>query len=247
MSFIVNGLQRLSPVLVYAVVAALVFGETGLFVGFVLPGEAAVIIGGFVASQGHVSIALFCVVVVVAVVLGSTLGYAIGAAGGPRLFKIRLLRPHQARIELAFDHLNRRGGTFVFLGRFLAFFRTVVPGLAGMSEMSFGRFTVANLASAVVWGPGWALVGYFAGNAYARVEHDATWVGLGLVALVVVWVLGRWWWRHRHGARGDAGQSDSVRGDGVPSGVDGKGEHGDAHRDTDDGGPALGAPGPPLP
>lgn len=226
MSFLVHGLQGLSPVLVYVVVAALVFGETGLFVGFILPGEAAVIVGGFAASQGHVSIALFCVVTFVAVVLGSSLGYLVGAIGGPRLLRIRPLRRHGQSVGRALEGINRRGATYVFFGRFTAFFRTVVPGLAGMSDMSFRRFTAANVASAAVWGPGWALVGYFAGNAYGKVERDSAYVGIGL-AVVVVLVIGAEVLRARHRRREEA----AVR----------------PLRDTDPGGPAPGAGAAPAP
>ncbi len=220
MSFIVNGLQGLSPVLVYVVVAALVFGETGLFVGFVLPGETAVVIGGFVASRGHVSIGLFCAVAVVAVILGSSVGYLVGTIGGNRLLELRILRRHRAAIDRALERLSERGAIFVFVGRFVAFFRTVVPGLAGMSDLSFARFTVANVASALVWGPGWALVGYFAGNAYKKVEHYSGLVGIGLAVLVVVWFGGRWLARLRRAGVEGAGPTEATgeqRGAGDPA------------------------------
>lgn len=204
MSFFVNGLQGLSAVLVYVVVAVLVFGETGLFVGFVLPGETAVVIGGFVASRGHVSIELFCVVVVAAVILGSTLGYAVGMVGGPRLLRLRVLAHRRAAIDRTLERLAQRGATFVFLGRFVAFFRTIVPGLAGMSDMSFLRFTVANVASALIWGPAWALAGYFAGNAYQKVERDSGDVGIALAVLVVAWIAFHWLVARRRRAREDS-------------------------------------------
>lgn len=182
----------LSPIAVYAVVAALVFGETGLFVGFVLPGETAVIVGGFIASQDRVNIIVLCVVIVVAVVLGSSLGYLIGLLGGTRLLQLRLLRRHQRGVDRALEGLNRRGATYVFIGRFTAFFRAVVPSLAGMSEMSFARFTVANVTSAVCWGTGYALLGYFAGAAYKRVERDSTYAAIGVAVLIIVIAVTYW-------------------------------------------------------
>ncbi len=196
MSFLVAKLTSLSPVAVYAVVGALIFGETGLFIGFVLPGETAVIVGGFIASQGRVNIVVLCVVIVVAIVLGSSLGYVIGWRGGARLLELRPLRRHQRGIDRALEGLNRRGATYVFIGRFTAFFRAVVPGLAGMSEMSFARFTVANVTSAVCWGSGYALLGYFTGAAYKRVERDSTYVAIG-VAVLIVAIAAYFWMRAR--------------------------------------------------
>jgi membrane-associated protein len=203
-SFLTSKLTQLSPTAIYLAVAALVFGETGLFVGFVLPGETAVIIGGFVASRGRVNIVVLCVVIVVAVVLGSSFGYLIGLHAGERLLRLRFLRRHHRAVQRALDGLNRRGATYVFIGRFTAFFRAVVPGLAGMSEMSFLRFTVANVSSAVCWGCGYALLGYFAGDAYKSVERYSTYAGFGVAALVIGLAL---WFTHV--ARGRVGDPDA--------------------------------------
>lgn len=192
MSFLVSKLTHLSAVYVYLTVGALVFGETGLFIGFFLPGETSVIVGGFIASRGRVNIVLFIVIVVVAVVLGSSLGYLIGAKGGERLLRTRLLLRHERALTRALEGLNRRGATYVFVGRFAAFLRTVLPGLAGMSEMSFARFTVANVTSAMCWGPAYALLGYFAGAAYTKVERASSWGALGIGVLVVGVVLFVW-------------------------------------------------------
>lgn len=82
MSSLIGGLTHLSGWVAYAVVAALVFGETAIFLGFVLPGEAAVVLGGVLASRGHVSLALLIAVVVVAAVTGPLMGYEIGRRMG---------------------------------------------------------------------------------------------------------------------------------------------------------------------
>ncbi len=201
MSFLVTKLTHLSPLYVYVTVAALVFGETGLFIGFFLPGETAVIVGGFVANRGRVNIVVFIVIVVVAVVLGSSLGYLIGLRGGERLLQLRILKRHQRALSRALEGLNRRGGIYVFLGRFAAFLRTVLPSLAGMSEMSFARFTVANVTSALCWGPAYALLGYFAGTAYTKVERASSWGALGIGVLVVALVLLSWVRARRRRAR----------------------------------------------
>ena len=105
MSSIVSGLSHLSGWVAYTVIAALVFGETALFLGFVLPGETAVVIGGVLASRGHLSLATLAAVVVVAAVAGPVVGYEIGRRMGDRLFA-----EHGARAEGARPEGARPGG-----------------------------------------------------------------------------------------------------------------------------------------
>lgn len=185
-SFLLDKLQHLSSGLVYGLVALLVFGEAALFIGFVLPGETSVIIAGVVASQGHVNVGLLCVLVVVAAIVGDSVGYAVGHRYGERLFSLPVIRSRRAQLDSALAGLRRRGPIYVFVGRFTAFLRAVMPGLAGMSKMHYRRFLMANALGAAVWGVGYTLLGYFAGSALSRIEHYASWFGI----LVLVLVLG---------------------------------------------------------
>jgi membrane-associated protein len=201
MSFIVDGLTGLPAGIVYLVVGLLVFGEVAVFLGFVLPGEAAVIVGGFIAYQGKVNVVALCAVVVVTATAGFAVGYLVGARYGERLLELELLRRRRAGIRMALAGLERRGATYVFLGRFMAFFRAVVPGLAGMSKVPYRRFFIANAASAVCWGVGYTLLGYFAGHAYKKVESYSTYAAIGIavlaVGLVIIFAVRR---RHRERA-----------------------------------------------
>ncbi|HUD69251.1 MAG TPA: DedA family protein [Acidimicrobiales bacterium] len=208
MSFFVDHLTHLAPAVVYAAVAALVFGEAALFVGFVLPGETAVLLGGFIASQGRINIAVLCVLVVAAAVVGDTVGYALGAHYGPRLLDGRILRKRRAAIDRALAGLEKNGATYVFLGRFTAFFRAVVPGLAGMSEMRYRRFLAANAAGGLCWGVGYALLGYFAGTGYKRVAHYSSFGALGLVGVIVLLAIGMHLRRRRRERREKAVAGD---------------------------------------
>ena len=185
MSFLVDRLTEVAPAVVYLTVGLLVFGEAAIFLGFILPGETAVIIGGFLASRGHVNVVAMCAVVVVAAIVGDSVGYLVGQRWGVRLLGLPVLRRRKAGMAAALTGLERRGGTYVFLGRFTAFFRAVVPGLAGMSAMPYRRFLVANAAGGLCWGVGYTLLGYFAGNAYTRVEHYSTYAAIGVAVLVV--------------------------------------------------------------
>ena len=196
MDSITDWLARSSGLAVYAVVGALVFCEDALFFGFVLPGETAAVIGGVIAHQGQVSIAVMCAVVVVAAVAGDSVGYEVGSRFGPRILQTRALRGHSERIGHAQDLIRRRGPAAVFLGRFIAFFRALMPALAGISHMRYRVFLLFNAAGGLVWGVGFTLLGYYAGDAYKRVEKTAgTAVAIVVAVLVaaglVVWHLRR--------------------------------------------------------
>ncbi|GAA2747317.1 DedA family protein [Kitasatospora cinereorecta] len=196
MHAITDWLSGLSGPVVYAVVAALVFVEDALFLGFVVPGETAVVLGGFLAHQGRVSLGLMLLVVVLAAVLGDSVGYEVGHRAGPAILDSRPMRRHRERIAGAQDLIRRRGPAAVFFGRFVAFFRAMMPALAGMSHMPYRRFLLFNALGGLVWGVGFTLLGYFAGAAYSRVEGlvgRALAIALAVlvVAALVVWHLRR--------------------------------------------------------
>ncbi|WP_416173123.1 DedA family protein [Cryobacterium sp. 10C3] len=109
MSGFVDSILNVTPVLAYLIVACLVFAEDALFVGFVLPGETAAVLGGVVASRGHVQLWLMMVLVVLAAILGDSVGYEIGKHFGPRILQMRILRKKHEKLDQAQDFLRRRG------------------------------------------------------------------------------------------------------------------------------------------
>ena len=184
------------PVLIYLVVAALVFAEDALFVGFVIPGETAAVLGGVAAARGTVELSLMLVAVVLAAIIGDSVGYEVGRSMGPRILRARMLDRHRDRIDVARELLVRRGSVAVFLGRSVAFFRAVMPALAGVAQMPYRRFLVANAAGGVVWGVATVLLGFLAGNSYERVEKafgrgTAVVLAVVVVVLLVVWTVRR--------------------------------------------------------
>ena len=192
METITNAIQSLPPAAAYAIIFALVFGEAALFIGFVLPGETAVVLGGFLASGGHLDLALLCVIVFVAAVTGDSVGFEVGKKFGPRILEFKPVRRHHAMLDRAQRLLRERGGPAVFMGRFTAFFRAVMPGLAGLSRMHYRTFLGWNALGGLLWGVGFCLLGYFAGNSYERVaarvgEGVAIVVGVLILAALIVW------------------------------------------------------------
>lgn len=184
-SFLLEKIQDLPGILVYCLVAFLVFGEAALFIGFVLPGETAVIVAGVVASKGHVNVVTLCILVVVSAIVGDTVGYEIGRKYGARLIELPIVRSRRHSIERALDGLRRRGVIYVFVGRFTAFLRAIMPGLAGMSRLPYRRFLAANASGALLWGVGYTLLGYFAGAALNSIERVSGLVGIGILVVVI--------------------------------------------------------------
>lgn len=196
MSHLLDGILGLHPALILTVAALLVFAEDAIFIGFVVPGETAAVIAGVGAGVGHVPLPLAIVVIVLAAILGDSVGYEVGRLFfGPRVLTSRLLAPHRHRVARAQDFLRRRGGIAVFLGRFTAFFRAMMPALAGAAEMPYRKFLVWNAFGGIVWGTGYVLLGFAAGASYHQVEKQ---VGRGLaVALAVIVVAALIVWRVR--------------------------------------------------
>ena len=167
MSSLVDKLLDVPAWVVYVVTFALVFAEDALFVGFVLPGETAAILAGVAASQGNANVVVAIIVVVAAAILGDTVGYEVGRIFGRRLFQLRPLRRHEHRLDDANAFLAKWGGWAIFFGRFTAFFRAVMPALAGAALMPYRRFLFFNALGGIVWGTGCVLLGYVAGDSYA--------------------------------------------------------------------------------
>ena len=166
--------------------------EASAFLGFVFPGEIAVILGGVLAFNGRVPLAAVIVAAVAGAIVGDTVGYFIGRRWGRRILRGVGLRVPFIRhridehLEGAQSYLRRRGGAAVFFGRFTAALRVMVPGLAGMAEIPYGQFAFYNAAGGLLWGTGFVLLGYFAGAAWQRVAGDASKIGLGLLVLLLV-------------------------------------------------------------
>ncbi|SDX80806.1 SNARE associated Golgi protein [Modestobacter sp. DSM 44400] len=187
MSGLVDRLLSVPSWAVLVITGLVVFAEDALFVGFVLPGETVAVLAGVAAKLGHVPLPAVLAVVVIAAIVGDSVGYEIGRHFGQRVLALRFLDKRRKRLEDAEDFLARRGGSAVFLGRWVAFFRAVMPALAGTARMRYLKFLAYNAAGGFAWGVAVVLVGYAAGASYAQVEKSfGTGSALVVLALVVV-------------------------------------------------------------
>ncbi len=147
-------------------IVLIIFAETGLLIGFFLPGDSLLIAAGIAASQGLLNIWVLVPLVFVAAVIGDQVGYTIGQQLGPRLFSrpdSRLFKQAYVRkTKLFFD---KKGPSTVIIARFLPVARTFVPVIAGAVAMSRKTFFLFNIVGAVIWAIGVTLAGFFLGKA----------------------------------------------------------------------------------
>ncbi|MFC6155577.1 DedA family protein [Kribbella jiaozuonensis] len=172
----------------YVIAGGLACAEAAIMAGLVLPGETALVVAGFAAHQGWISLWPMVAVAIGSAALGDSVGYEVGRRLGPRLRSSALgRRVGGDRWSRADAFLRRYGGRAVLLGRFTAGLRALMPGLAGMARMSYLRtFLPWNLAGAVVWGAGCVLLGYAFSASLSKLDRVITYVPLALIAVAAV-------------------------------------------------------------
>jgi membrane-associated protein len=182
---------------VYALLFLIVFVETGLVVMPFLPGDSLLFIVGAMAGVGMLHFPLACGILLAAAILGDQCNYTVGRMVGPQVFRWENSRWfNRAAFDKANSFYERYGGVTIILARFMPFIRTFVPFAAGVAHMSRGKFSVFNVAGAVLWVLGIVSAGYFFGNLLWVREHLETiiWALIlipGVVALYGGWKTGR--------------------------------------------------------
>jgi membrane protein DedA with SNARE-associated domain len=186
MDQIINWLVKLPAGLVLGAAFLLPLLESSAFVGIAFPGETAVLLAGVVASQGALPLWLVILVASAGAIIGDSVGYEVGKRYGQRLLNRlpkRLVKPQH--IERTSVLLRRRAGSAVFVGRFTAALRVLVPGMAGISRLPYPTFLLFNAIGGIAWATAAAIVGYIAGGSYRAAEQRVSIFGVGVLALVV--------------------------------------------------------------
>ena len=175
----------------------IVFAETGLMVGFFLPGDSLLVTAGLFAAKGDLNIVWLNVSLILAAVLGDAVGYWIGYRAGKALYS----RPNSflfRREHLIATHefYEKHGGKTIIIARFMPIFRTFAPVVAGAAEMTYRRFAVFNIAGGVLWVLSMTLTGYFLGLAVPDLEKHihivvAVVIGLSLLPAFIAWLRAR--------------------------------------------------------
>ena len=156
----------------YVGIGVIVFTESGLLIGLVLPGDSLLFTAGFLASQGFLSIAPLAVISFITAVLGDNVGYWLGRRFGRSVFSRRnslLLDP--GHIQRAEAFYASHGPMTIVLARFMPVIRTLAPILAGVGSMRWSVFMRYNIFGGLVWGAGMPLAGYFLGSVIPGVDR----------------------------------------------------------------------------
>lgn len=152
-----------TPFLIYVLLGAIVFIETGILIAFFIPGDSILFAAGFIAAtRDDTNIVILITIIVVAAFFGDQVGFVLGRKYG-RNYLGRSERPSiQKMIRGAEDFYDKYGWTAVVLARFYPWIRTFIPPIAGLGKMNYYKFLSANIFGALLWGAGLTTLGFYA-------------------------------------------------------------------------------------
>lgn len=170
----------------YAMLFGVVFAETGLLMGFFLPGDSLLFTVGVVAGAGHLDIVLINILLMVAAVVGDGVGYYLGRRTGPAIFN----RPDsrffkQEHVQRTHEFYEKHGGKTIIYARFVPIIRTFAPFVAGVGQMSYSRFLSFNIFGGIGWVFSMTMLGYFLGGVPIVQRHFEK-VILGIIFISVL-------------------------------------------------------------
>lgn len=188
--------QRLITQGGYILLSVIVFAETGLLVGFFLPGDSLLFSAGVVAAAGHLNIVTLNLLLIVMAILGDAVGYTIGRWAGPRLYDRKqsffFRRDHLIATR---EYYEKHGGKTIVIARFMPFARTFAPVVAGIAQMPYARFLSYNIFGGVGWVLSMSLLGYFLGSRLGAKNAERMIyliIAFSVMPLVIGWARRKW-------------------------------------------------------
>ncbi len=178
----------------YLVLFLIVFAETGLLVGFFLPGDSLLVTAGLVAAVDHqLNVWILIGLLSAAAIIGDSVGYGIGYKFGPKIFnKEDSLFFHKDHLLRAQKFYEKYGNKTIVLARFVPIVRTFAPTVAGVGRMDYKRFLVYNVAGGILWVASMTLTGYFLAQAIPDIEKKIHWVILIVIFLSFLPIVHEW-------------------------------------------------------
>lgn len=171
----------------YVGVFIITFAESGLFIGFFLPGDSLLFTAGFLASQGFLNIAPLMIVAFLGATIGDSVGYAFGKKIGPHIFiKEDSIFFHKDHLKRAENFYNKYGAKTIVIARFMPIVRTFAPILAGVGRMRYGAFVFYNIVGGALWALGLSGLGYYLGNSIPNIDHYLLPIIAGIIFLSVL-------------------------------------------------------------
>lgn len=174
---------------VVLLVCGIIFAETGLLIGFFLPGDSMLFTAGLLVATGTIKVNLwaFVVMIIISAIVGNQVGYLIGSKAGPAIFNkpnSKLFK--RENVESAHAFFEKHGGKALILARFVPIIRTFVPVIVGVAQMSKRKFFVFNVIGAVLWGGGVTLLGFLLGDTFPWVRENLDIIFIAIVLVSVV-------------------------------------------------------------
>lgn len=159
----------------------IIFAESGLFIGFFLPGDSLLFTAGFLASEGFLDIGTVVLLCFTAAVLGDNFGYTFGRKIGPKIFqKKNSIVFNQENVKKAQLFYEKYGGKTIVLARFLPVIRTFAPILAGVGHMKYRDFFAYNIFGGILWAVGLPILGYWLGVSFPQTENYIVYI-IGII------------------------------------------------------------------
>ena len=179
----------------YIALVVIVFSETGLLVGFFLPGDSLLVTAGLLAAvDGTLDIRFLNLLLCTAAVLGDSVGYAIGYHVGPRIFnRENSFVFHKNHVIRAQKFYEKYGPKTIVLARFVPIVRTFAPTVAGVGKMDYKKFITYNVFGGIGWVLSMTLTGYFLGRSIPNIEKKVHWVALIVIFLSLIPIAREWW------------------------------------------------------
>lgn len=162
--------------------------ESFAFVGSFIPGSTTVVVSGFLAAQGYLDWGDLIIFSSIGAILGDIFSYWLGTKG-LNYFKDENKYLKRAHLERGEAFFKKHGNKSVFLGRFIAPIRSIVPFVAGLSKMDKKAFLFWNILSGIIWAAAHVLVGYFFGEAWRQIETWYTRIGMGVLVLMLIGIV----------------------------------------------------------
>ncbi len=187
----------------YAILAFIIFAETGLLAGFFLPGDSLLVTAGLMASGANAPLnaEILIPLLSAAAIAGDSVGYAFGFYLGPRLFKKEdSLFFHKKHLVSAQQFYEKHGVKTIVLARFIPIVRTFAPTVAGVGKMQYRTFLIYNVVGGIGWVAGMTLLGYFLGQCVPNIHRHLLWVVAVIIFLSFIPLLNGWR-NNRRGAR----------------------------------------------
>jgi membrane-associated protein len=171
-------------------IVTIVFIETGLFIGFFLPGDSLLVTAGIMAAAGYLDLRWLIPLTILAAIIGDQMNYAIGYRAGMALMsRYERFRPH---LERAHAFYEKHGAKTIVLARFVPIVRTFAPAVAGAARMNYRTFVTYNIVGGIIWVLSTTLTGYFLGRAIPHIDRYLHLVIAIVVFLSILPILREW-------------------------------------------------------